>query len=170
MNWSQERLAEALETSVMTVRRWEHDAVTPRPRFRAQLCRLFQRSNEELFGQGEVGAPPVLWTVPYPRNPYFIGRESILVAMHALLTSNQTVALTGLGGIGKTRTVTEYAYRYAPAYGGGVFWLAAETAESLTTSMQHIADLLHLSEGQAAGQSRMVAAVQRWFTTHRGGC
>lgn len=178
MNWSQERLAEALETSVMTVRRWEHDAVLPQPRFREQLCRLFQRSNEELFGasmdmRSEAPTQPVLWTVPYPRNPYFIGRESILEAMHTLLVSHrptamaQAASLTGLGGIGKTQTAIEYAYRYAPEY-DAVFWLAAETSESLMTSLQQIADLLQLPERQAAGQSQMVAAVQRWLTTHQG--
>lgn len=179
MNWSQERLAEALETSVMTVRRWEHDVVLPQPRFREQLCRLFQRSNEELFGAAisareDTAARPVLWTVPHPQNPYFVGRESILVAIHTLLASTQpvaqarAVALTGLGGVGKTQTVIEYACRYASAYAGGVFWLAAEAAESLTTSLQQIADLLQLPESQAAGQSQMVTAVQRWFTTHQG--
>jgi tetratricopeptide (TPR) repeat protein len=179
MNWSQERLAEALETSVMTVRRWEHNVVLPQPRFREQLCRLFQRSNEELFGAAvsareDTSARPVLWTVPYLQNPYFVGRESILAAMHALLASTQpvalarAVALTGLGGVGKTQTAIEYAYRYASAYTGGVFWLAAETAESLTTSLQQIADLCQLPESQASGQPQMVTAVQRWFTTHQG--
>lgn len=178
LNWSQERLAEALDTTVMTVRRWEHDVVLPQPRFREQLCRLFQRSNEELFGapvpaRGEAPTQPVLWTVPYPRNPYFVGRESILEVIHALLASHQAsalaqaVALTGLGGIGKTQTAIEYAYRYAPEY-GAVFWLAAETAENLMTSLQQIADLLQLPESQAAGQAQMVAAVQRWLTTHQG--
>ncbi|HET8840209.1 MAG TPA: tetratricopeptide repeat protein, partial [Ktedonobacteraceae bacterium] len=176
MNWSQEKLAEALETSVMTVRRWEHDMVLPQPRFREQLCRLFRCSNEELFGplldvQDETSTQTVLWTVPHPRNPYFIGREDILDAIHRLLTPQnalvqaQAAALTGLGGIGKTQTAIEYAYRYASEY-SAVFWLAAETVESLMTNLQQIANLLQLPERKVAGQSQMVTAVQRWLTTH----
>jgi transcriptional regulator with XRE-family HTH domain/tetratricopeptide (TPR) repeat protein len=182
-NWSQARLAEELGTSEMTVRRWEHDMVFPQARFREQLCQLFQRSNEELFGSpmtnstanSQKAAPiqPLFWTVPYLRHPYFTGRENILETIHARFISNhapiemQALALTGLGGIGKSQVAIEYAYRYASAY-CAVFWLAAETAETLTTSLQHIADLLDLPECQSARQSQMVAAVQRWLTTHQG--
>ena len=60
--------------------------------------------------------------VPYPRNPQFTGREDVLTQLEtALLESNAAVltqpqAIRGLGGIGKTQTAVEYAYRHRNAY------------------------------------------------------
>src|SRR5205823_7859813 len=53
-------------------------------------------------------AVPSLWKVPYQRNPYFTGQETILNHLHNMLKANKTATLTqaqaisGLGGIGKT--------------------------------------------------------------------
>ncbi len=171
---SQEALAEALGISVRSIGRWEHDQAVPQGYARLSLSRFFGLSAEELFGEPEDQASLApIWTVPFPRNPYFTGRETILDALHTRLTTSQPVALTqtpalsGLGGIGKTQVAIEYAYRYAQEY-RAVFWLAAETAESLMTSLQWIAALLYLPEHQATEQSRMVAAVQRWLMANPG--
>ena len=62
--------------------------------------------------------PARIWNIPYARNLYFTGREQVLQHLHDTLLSNGTAALTqpqaisGLGGIGKTQTAVEYAYRY----------------------------------------------------------
>lgn len=59
---------------------------------------------------------------------------------------NQAKAIYGLGGIGKTQTAAEYAYRYfcdQPVY-EWVFWVKAETDLSLATDLGKLADLLQL--------------------------
>lgn len=172
---SQEALAEALGVSPRSISRWENEQVLPQPSVRLLLSRFFDCPFDELFA--EDGEQPVthevLWGVPYPRNPYFTGREAVLHALHMRLTSSHPIALTqapalsGLGGIGKTQVAIEYAYRYAQAY-RAVFWLVAETSESLIASLQLIADQLRLSEHQATEQPKMVAAVQRWLEAHPG--
>ena len=59
-----------------------------------------------------------LWNIPYQRNPFFTGREDVLAQLHQNLHADAAVALShpqgisGLGGIGKTQTALEYAYRY----------------------------------------------------------
>ena len=57
-------------------------------------------------------AVPPLWTVPYPRNPFFTGREYVLKKLEGALKSVGVAALSGLGGIGKTQIAAEYAYRH----------------------------------------------------------
>ncbi len=112
------------------------------------------------------------WHLPSPRNPFFTGREDILDTLHQCLSTNQAVALTrsyvlhGLGGIGKTQIAVEYAYRHAQEY-TAVFWIGAETPESLASSFLSIATLLGLPEHQESDQGRIAAAVRRWLSTHR---
>ncbi|MCY7323872.1 MAG: toll/interleukin-1 receptor domain-containing protein, partial [Phormidesmis sp. CAN_BIN36] len=56
--------------------------------------------------------------VPYLRNVYFTGRSQLLQGLHSELTRtgvaalSQMAAIAGLGGIGKTQTAVEYAYRH----------------------------------------------------------
>jgi tetratricopeptide (TPR) repeat protein len=111
------------------------------------------------------------WMVPYPRNPQFTGREDVLTQLEtALLQSNaaaltQPQAIRGLGGIGKTQTAVEYAYRHRNAY-SAVFWVKAELREELMTGFGEIAKILQLPQQDAQDQSLIVAAVKDWFKTH----
>jgi tetratricopeptide (TPR) repeat protein len=174
---SQRQVAEVVGTNRFTVTRWELGTAFPSPHFRQRLMELFGLSADALGLLQEAEAPPVspppLWLVPYQRNPCFTGREEILAQLHVQLGRNhaaaltQALALSGLGGIGKTQTALEYVYRYAPAY-SAVFWLAAETQESLLTSFADLADVVNLPERHEPDQQRMVSAVSHWLTTHPG--
>lgn len=116
--------------------------------------------------------------IPYHRNPYFTGRERVLTQLHEQLSARlrgqqsshptTIVALSGMGGIGKTQTAIEYAYRYSDTY-SAVLWARADSGEALFADFVGIAQQLRLidaSEASAEQASQAVAAVTNWLATH----
>lgn len=181
-NWSQVYVATMIGTNNVTVSRWENGTTCPSLYYQQQLCELFGQSPDELgflpateepsqVGGNGVHGGPAIWNVPARRNPFFTGREEVLTHLHALLHSGQTAALTqaqaisGLGGIGKTQTAVEYAYRHRDEY-QAVLWCRAETRGVLMADFVTIADLLNLPEKREQDQGRIVQAVKRWLQTH----
>src|SRR5260221_6752905 len=114
-----------------------------------------------------------VWNVPHRRNPFFTGRETLLTLLHNYLTDTKTATLTqthaisGLGGIGKTETALEYAYRYRDDY-QTVLWVNAATRETLLADFLTIATLLRLPEHEEQDQDIVVTAVKNWFARHTG--
>lgn len=74
---------------------------------------------------------------------------------------------TGLGGIGKTQTALEYAYRSRDTY-DAVFWVRAAGRETLIADFVALAHLLDLPGRVASDQMLVVAAVKRWLEQHEG--
>lgn len=173
-NLTQQRLADLIGVHRNTVSGWERGDYLPESRTTvletAQQLGLAQDETRQLLEASLTALAPY-WTVPFHRNPCFTGRAAILEALHSRLTTKQdgvltrTSALSGLGGNGKTQVALEYAYRYALEY-SAVFWLAAETTESLMASLHQLADQVQFPERHAAEQAQMIAAVQRWLASH----
>lgn len=151
---------------------------------------LTQPSSSQAVGAGGPSAgseqvsaassPPLaLWTVPYARNPHFTGRDELLSELerrlapketgqpitlrHAALTQAQ--AIKGLGGIGKTQTAIEYAYR-AREQGRytHVFWINAASEETILLSFVSLAEWLpDVSARRETDQRKLIAAVIHWL-------
>ena len=117
------------------------------------------------------GALPAIWNIPYPRNPYFTGREDLLTRLAAVLRAGQTAgisqpqAVSGLGGVGKTQIALEYAYRYYQDY-DAVLWTRADTLEALISGFVTFAELLSLPQKEERDQLKIVQAVKDWLKTH----
>lgn len=106
-----------------------------------------------------------IWNIPLERNPFFTGREDILGKIREALVSTGRAGFTGLGGIGKTQTAVEYAYRHKDDY-GQILWVKAESKESLTSDFAQLALVLKIPEKDAQDQQEVVNAVQRWLQQH----
>ena len=85
----------------------------------------------------ELGHLPTNARIPYRRNDDFVGRQSDLLAIAKQLFATHNdglrlpvVAITGMGGLGKSQLAVEFAYRYGRYFPGGVYWIsfADETA------------------------------------------
>jgi tetratricopeptide (TPR) repeat protein/transcriptional regulator with XRE-family HTH domain len=180
-HWSQVYVATMIGTNDVTVSRWESGTTFPSLYYRQQLCELFGKSAEELGlippieelePSGLPEAPrssSAIWKVPHRRNPFFTGRTATLERLHTQLRSAtqaklpQALALSGLGGVGKTQTAIEYAYRYRDEY-AAVFWVKADTQENLLNDLADVARVLNLPEQPQQDQGHIVQAVTRWLS------
>lgn len=112
-----------------------------------------------------------LWNVPFRQNAFFTGREDVLARLRTTLEKalaaalSQLIAVQGLGGVGKTQTAVEYAYRYRDSY-QAILWVKSETAEVLAENFAALARVLDLPEQNEREQVRVIAAVKRWLDSH----
>ena len=115
-----------------------------------------------------MGQP--FWSVPYPRNAFFTGRDEIVVELRARFTPGGTAAvsqaISGLGGMGKTQTAVEYAYRYRNEY-QAVLWLDAASLLALKDGCGELARRLDLPHPES-DLDQAVLAVKLWLAARPG--
>lgn len=90
--------------------------------------------------------------IPSHSNAKFSAREDVLAEIQKALdpeavssTSPRSMALFGMGGVGKTQIATQYAYQNLENF-DVVLWVAAENSITLSQSFRTIADGLGLLE------------------------
>ena len=115
----------------------------------------------------ELTAPPrtpALWLGVPPNNPYFTGREELLLAMRSQLgagfaTAIVPIALHGLGGVGKSQIALEYVYRFAADY-ELVYWIPAQAPGQLRSGLAALAPHLGISTSADGDQEATLDAVK----------
>lgn len=174
VRFTQQQLADAVGVHRHSVIRWEQGEMLPASKaIVLELARFLGLSDLEArqLLDASLTAPAPFWGVPFPRNLFFTGREAVLENLHRCLSVEcaspgpRIFALQGLGGVGKTQTALEYAYRHSLEY-SALFWIEAESLERVQFSLQRIAEILQLPECAATDQRQIVGAVQRWLSTH----
>lgn len=171
---SQQELSTRLGVHPNTISKWERGMNLPDTKGivleAAKWLNLTERDTRVLLEASLTALSPY-WSIPYPRNPFFTGQKDILTTLHTRLCEAHTearirsYALQGLGGIGKTQIALEYVYQHALEY-SAVFWLEAENAETISSGLLRIAEVLQLPERTDKDQQHVVKAVEHWLATH----
>lgn len=97
--------------------------------------------------------PPLVESpqAPVNRNPDFIGRKKILGELQRLIGAGQSIALTGMSGIGKTQVAVELAFSLsaqsagASPFPGGIFWVNASDDAQFQNDLGTVGARLGLS-------------------------
>ncbi|GAA3197626.1 FxSxx-COOH system tetratricopeptide repeat protein [Actinocorallia longicatena] len=98
---------------------------------------------------------PAVWGAIPQRNRNFTGRDGLLVDLHDRI-SNRTTAvllphtLRGFGGVGKSQTAIEYAYRYRAEY-DLIWWVPADQDVLVRSSLANLAPKLGLPAVSSTG-------------------
>ena len=113
-------------------------------------------------------ASPKINNVGLPRNRFFTGRNETLEKLHRFLTQDQSVALysvalNGIGGVGKTQTALEYAYRYQSEY-ETILWISGDGKDALESHFANLYQVLGLP--RLDKQEDTIAMVRNWLNTH----
>ncbi|KIW10231.1 hypothetical protein PV08_11192 [Exophiala spinifera] len=146
--------------------------------------RLQRAISESLSKQSVVPPQPPgrgLVSLPLPRNKNFVGRVQSLQEIHKKVnscgfprSSCVKCVVKGMGGIGKTQVILEYAYRYREDF-SSVFWIRANSYESAVESYCTIAQKIGLSNSPSPWSIEKdlgrvaVSSVQKWLTASENG-
>ncbi|KAN0076607.1 hypothetical protein V8E54_006749 [Elaphomyces granulatus] len=102
------------------------------------------------------------WMVPFERNPRFLGRHNEVVGLQERIMSKDRVrkiAITGLGGVGKTQIALEMAYRIRdkkPEF--SIFWIPATSVEKIEQAYMGIGERLGLQDMTPVDMKKAVKA------------
>ncbi|TPX16451.1 uncharacterized protein E0L32_003745 [Thyridium curvatum] len=115
--------------------------------------------------------------IPFPKNPKFSGRKDMLAQIQTTLnpasssSSMQSMALFGMGGVGKTQTALQFAYQSLDDF-EVVLWVAADNAISIGQSFGTIASELGLLGGDDEKKDPVVAIwkTKNWLNSTQLPC
>ncbi|KAI0101705.1 hypothetical protein GGR51DRAFT_563166 [Nemania sp. FL0031] len=109
------------------------------------------------------------------RNDKFCGRQDVLLQLQSYLepgvtpsgesSSSASCLIHAIGGMGKTETALEYTYRFRSTY-SHIFWLRAQSADSLRTSYLDVVMRLNLLQNRSGPELSTTEKVRvglEWF-------
>ncbi|KAI9766297.1 MAG: hypothetical protein M1839_004928 [Geoglossum umbratile] len=118
--------------------------------------------------------PKSPFKTPFPRDSMFIGREDIMARIDKIYKQAESwnhtrLALVGLGGVGKSQTAIEYAYRVRDsALHTSVFWIHASNAARFEQGYREIANEVELP-GRDDPRTDILRLVSEWLSDEKNG-
>ena len=107
-----------------------------------------------------------LFKVPFEKDTNFTAREDILDKIEDIFESKHRVALTGIGGVGKSHIALEYCYRYQKKNPqSSVIWVYSGTATRFQEEYSDIAMTLKLPGWSDKSMEQILALVRGWLST-----
>ncbi|GFF40290.1 hypothetical protein IFM58399_05871 [Aspergillus lentulus] len=110
------------------------------------------------------------YMVPLGRNPRFVGRQNEFTRLEELIMMKdgpRKVAITGLGGVGKTQVALELAYRIRERDTEcSIFWLACTSYEVMEQAYLNIAQTVGLHDVKPA---EVKEQVKRYLSSEQAG-
>uniref|UniRef100_A0A7M5WVW9 NB-ARC domain-containing protein n=2 Tax=Clytia hemisphaerica TaxID=252671 RepID=A0A7M5WVW9_9CNID len=94
---------------------------------KADMCQIDELSNKvdqlSMESKSVKDTTKRHWNLPEPVSIFF-GRESLIESIHLKLQQNQTIALSEMGGVGKTQTAAKFVQMHKDEY-QKIFWISA---------------------------------------------
>ena len=122
-----------------------------------------------------TSSPPgqnAFWNVPLPRNSRFVGRTGELAKLEKDLfgkTGAAKVAVSGLGGVGKTQIALELAYRFREQDPDcSVIWISATSTETVEQTYKDVLRQLKVP-GSADEHTDKKLLLQQYLSQDRAG-
>ena len=107
---------------------------------------------------------PPIWNIPYPRNPFFTGRDDLLAHLAASLKQQEIAALMQPQAISRLVELVdasrhfEYAYRHRLTY-QAILWIQSDTRDNLISSFIKTSELLDLHNKTEKDQKIVIQSV-----------
>ncbi len=171
--WSQARVAQEIGTLERNVSRWERGVSSPYPHFREKLCALYGKSARELGfmedeseqqeepAQQRAQGAASLYDPLIPPAPNdgreLVGRQELLAHLLDQVCSGQSIALSGLPGVGKTALVLALVHhqRVRDTFSDGVLWVGLGPQPNLPEQLSRWGTLLGLPPSETAQESSL---------------
>ena len=125
-------------------------------------------------GKGVGGEARVRYNnISHPMNARFSGRDDILEELDTAIVdpkgrsaSLMSVALFGMGGVGKTQIAIQFAYRNLDKF-DVVLWVAADNAISIGQSLKTVAESLDLfgADDDTKDAAAAIWRVKNWLSS-----
>ncbi|XXH00199.1 Protein ssh4 [Hypoxylon texense] len=109
--------------------------------------------------------------IPFLQNSRFSGRTSLMSKVHSILdpgslSTTKSIALFGMGGVGKTQLALQYAHQSVGIY-DVILWIAADSVITIGQSFREAAQGLQLCQTLDGIQDSAAAIwkVKNWLNT-----
>lgn len=108
--------------------------------------------------------------IPFRRNPFFSGREQIIADLFSYTSAKppSLMAVSGLGGVGKTQVAIEFALRFSDNF-RSVIWLSGHSEQALRKSIESAVKKLGLPfDAEDQNHQGAVDSLQMWMGQEKG--